>query len=285
MSSLSPKDRVSLCMFIYPDGRSCRAPRISSHPYFCYDHAQREFRTVTADKLAKDLVAFFSGHFVSGNDLSAGLARLLPAVVRGETKPRTARTVANPFTSPKPNSKTPSPPTTGAKSSTPASPPTTTTATVTTPAQSASPKHTPQRPPNVRRGGDCLPCKGHALKRVSPVGARYNRARRRRLRIQPVRLIGRHGCRCRASARLFAGQTSICAPRQGAWRVKHESRDTGHVRHKVRSPNPREPVQPLESASVERRQIARHQFAQTRNRGSYKFRKASRKPLAWTGRA
>ncbi|HMD38384.1 MAG TPA: hypothetical protein VKH15_03835 [Candidatus Acidoferrum sp.] len=94
MSSLSPKDRVSLCMFAYADGRRCRTPRISTHPHFCYDHAQKESRVATADKLANDLAAFFSGHYISANDLSTALARLLPAVVRGDIKPRTARTVA-----------------------------------------------------------------------------------------------------------------------------------------------------------------------------------------------
>src|SRR5277367_5789973 len=94
MSSLSPKDRVSLCMFAYADGRRCRTPRISTHPHFCYDHAQKESRAVTADKLAKDLEAFFSGHYISANDLSTALARMIPAVVRGDIKPRTARTVA-----------------------------------------------------------------------------------------------------------------------------------------------------------------------------------------------
>jgi hypothetical protein len=94
MSSLSPKDRVSLCIFTYADGRRCRTPRISSHPYFCYYHAQKESRAAAADALAKDLACFFSGHYISANDLSTALARLLPAIVRGDIKPRTARTVA-----------------------------------------------------------------------------------------------------------------------------------------------------------------------------------------------
>jgi hypothetical protein len=94
MSSLSPKDRVSLCIFTFDDGRRCRTPRISSHPHFCFYHAQKESRAATADKLAKDLAAFFSGHYVSANDLSTAIARMIPAVVRGDIKPRTARTVA-----------------------------------------------------------------------------------------------------------------------------------------------------------------------------------------------
>src|SRR5277367_6118643 len=94
MSSLSPKDRASLCIFSYADGRRCRTPRIADHPHFCYDHAQKESRAATADKLAKDLSAFFSGHYISANDVATAVARLIPAVVRGDIKPRTARTVA-----------------------------------------------------------------------------------------------------------------------------------------------------------------------------------------------
>jgi hypothetical protein len=41
MPSLSPKDRVSLCLFTYEDGRRCRTPRISTHPHFCFYQAQK----------------------------------------------------------------------------------------------------------------------------------------------------------------------------------------------------------------------------------------------------
>ncbi|HLQ50573.1 MAG TPA: hypothetical protein VK129_03690, partial [Terriglobales bacterium] len=64
MSSLSAKDRVSLCMFTFADGRRCRTPRISSHPHFCFDHAQKEARARTAEKLGKDLAYFFSGNYL-----------------------------------------------------------------------------------------------------------------------------------------------------------------------------------------------------------------------------
>src|SRR5216684_6258372 len=94
MSTLSPKDRVSLCMFTFADGRRCRTPHSSSHPHFCFDHAQKEARAQAADSLGKDLAYFFSGHHLSACDLSSALARLIPAVLRGEVKPRTARTVA-----------------------------------------------------------------------------------------------------------------------------------------------------------------------------------------------
>jgi len=94
MPSLTAKDRVSLCLFTFTDGRRCRTPRISSHPHFCFYHAQKESQSQATAKLAKDLAYFFSGDYLSANDLNTALGRLIPAVVRGEIKPRVARTVA-----------------------------------------------------------------------------------------------------------------------------------------------------------------------------------------------
>ncbi len=94
MSSLSPKDRVSLCSFTFSDGRRCRTPRIGKHPHFCFDHAQKEARARAAESLGKDLAYFFSGNYLSACDLSTALGRLIPAVVRGDVKPKTAHTVA-----------------------------------------------------------------------------------------------------------------------------------------------------------------------------------------------
>src|SRR5580658_2807124 len=99
MPSLSPKDRVSLCLFSFADGRRCRTPRISSHPHFCFYHAQKEAQFQAADKISKDLAYFFSGDYLSANDLNTALGRLIPAVIRGEIKPRLARTVAYMFQS------------------------------------------------------------------------------------------------------------------------------------------------------------------------------------------
>src|SRR5712664_1978079 len=94
MSSLSPKDRVSLCMFTFSDGRRCRTPRTRNHSRLCFYHAQKEARARTAQKLGKDLAYFFSGDYLSACDLTTALARLIPAVVRGAVKPKTAHTVA-----------------------------------------------------------------------------------------------------------------------------------------------------------------------------------------------
>jgi hypothetical protein len=94
MSSLSAKDRASLCSFTFSDGRPCRSPRIGKNSHFCFYHTQKEARARTAETLGKDLAYFFSGDYLSACDLSAALGRLIPAVVRGDVKPRTARTVA-----------------------------------------------------------------------------------------------------------------------------------------------------------------------------------------------
>src|SRR5258707_9784217 len=94
MSSLSAKDRVSLCSFTFSDGRRCRTPRTGKNPHFCFDHAQKEARARAAQKLGKDLAYFFSGDYLSACDLSTALARLIPDVVRGDVKPKTAHTVA-----------------------------------------------------------------------------------------------------------------------------------------------------------------------------------------------
>ncbi len=94
MPSLTAKDRAPLCLFTYEDGRRCRTPRISSHPHFCFYHAQKESQSQATEKLAKELTYFFSGDYLSANDLNTALGCLIPAVVRGEIKPRVARTVA-----------------------------------------------------------------------------------------------------------------------------------------------------------------------------------------------
>jgi hypothetical protein len=94
MSCLSAKDRVSLCSFTFSDGRRCRTPRTGKNAHFCFYHAQKEARARAAQKLGKDLAYFFSGDYLSACDLSTALARLIPAVVRGDVKPKTAHTIA-----------------------------------------------------------------------------------------------------------------------------------------------------------------------------------------------
>jgi len=92
--SANPRDRPSLCLFTLADGRRCRTPRTTGHPHFCFYHARKESQARVADKLANDLNFFLSGEYLSANDLCAALGRIIPAVVRGDIKPRTATTVA-----------------------------------------------------------------------------------------------------------------------------------------------------------------------------------------------
>ena len=93
--AVTPKnDRVSLCSFTFSDGRRCCTPRVAKHPRFCFYHAQKEARAHAAKKLGKDLTYFFSGDYLSACDLSTAMARLIPAVLRGDVKPKTAHTVA-----------------------------------------------------------------------------------------------------------------------------------------------------------------------------------------------
>ena len=94
MSSLRLQDRVSLCRFTFADGRRCRTPRAAKHPNFCFEHARKESQARSARKLAGELAYCFSGDYLSANDLSAALGRILPAVLHGDVKPRTAGTVA-----------------------------------------------------------------------------------------------------------------------------------------------------------------------------------------------
>jgi hypothetical protein len=94
MPSLSKKDRVSLCLFTFSDGRRCRTPRIATHPHFCHYHAQKEAQSLATQKLSNELTYFFSGSYLAACDLSTALSRIIPAVIRGDVKPKTARTVA-----------------------------------------------------------------------------------------------------------------------------------------------------------------------------------------------
>ena len=68
--------------------------RSPHHPHFCSDHAREDSQARAADKLACELSYFLSGQYLSACDLSSTLGHLLPAVVRGAIKPRSARTLA-----------------------------------------------------------------------------------------------------------------------------------------------------------------------------------------------
>ncbi len=147
MPSLSPKDRVSLCQFTFADGRRCRTPRTGNHPYFCFDHAQKEARAHAAESLGKDLTYFFSGDYLSACDLATALGRLLPAVVCGDVNPEPPapsptwpKPSCRPSISPSTNTSTPLALTAGAIPSATPSTATTTTA-FPRPPNPSSPNH------------------------------------------------------------------------------------------------------------------------------------------------
>jgi hypothetical protein len=78
MSSLSAKDRLSLCMFSFAHGRRCRTPRVRNNPHFCFYHAEKEAKARAIQNLGKDLARYFSGDYLSACDLSTALGCLIP---------------------------------------------------------------------------------------------------------------------------------------------------------------------------------------------------------------
>ncbi len=77
-----------------PTAANAALPAPPIIPTFCSDHAPKDSQARAADKLARELSYLFSGEYLSACDLGAALGRLLPAVVRGDIKPRSARTLA-----------------------------------------------------------------------------------------------------------------------------------------------------------------------------------------------
>jgi hypothetical protein len=100
MSTLSSKDRLTLCTFTFSDGRKCRTPRQPAvagqpgHPHLCFFHARKEAQARAADEAGRDVSSFLSGSYLSACDLSSALGRLFAAVAQGHVKPRTAATLA-----------------------------------------------------------------------------------------------------------------------------------------------------------------------------------------------
>lgn len=94
MSTIRSKDRSSLCSFTFADGRRCRMPRQSGHPFLCCFHARREAQAQAAEEIGRDVRYFLSGDFLSACDLSLALGRVFAGAARGHLKPKTAGTLA-----------------------------------------------------------------------------------------------------------------------------------------------------------------------------------------------
>jgi len=94
MSTIPSKDRASLCLHAFADGRRCLTPRTSAHPHLCTYHAHKESQTQAAQKVGRHLGTYFSGHYLSACDLSSALGHLFSAAAQGQIKPKTASTLA-----------------------------------------------------------------------------------------------------------------------------------------------------------------------------------------------
>ncbi|HVS87465.1 MAG TPA: hypothetical protein VHF01_04490 [Candidatus Acidoferrum sp.] len=83
-----------MCSFSFADGRRCRTPRCSAHPYLCFFHARKEAQALAAQQMGRDIASDLSGGYLSACDLSSALGRLFSAVAQGQVKPKTASTLA-----------------------------------------------------------------------------------------------------------------------------------------------------------------------------------------------
>jgi len=75
------QDRASTCTFTFADGRQCRTPRRTSHPYLCVFHARKEAQALAGEQAGHDIASFLTGDYIS-------------AIAQGHIKPKTAATLA-----------------------------------------------------------------------------------------------------------------------------------------------------------------------------------------------
>jgi hypothetical protein len=86
--------RAGSCSFTFADGRHCRTPLHSGHPFLCAFHARKEAQARAADDLGRDISHCFPGAYLSACGLSSALGRLFAATAKGDVKPKTAATLA-----------------------------------------------------------------------------------------------------------------------------------------------------------------------------------------------
>jgi hypothetical protein len=92
-SARSPRP-VSVCSFTFADGRQCRLPRRTGHPYLCLFHAKKETQILSGEQAGEDIARLLTGNYISACDVAKSLARLFSAVAQGHIKPKTAATLA-----------------------------------------------------------------------------------------------------------------------------------------------------------------------------------------------
>lgn len=79
---------------MFVDGRHCRIPRQTGHPYLCAFHARKDAQALAGQEAGEEIAYHLSGSYVSACDLSSALGRLFSAVAQGQVKPKTASTLA-----------------------------------------------------------------------------------------------------------------------------------------------------------------------------------------------
>jgi hypothetical protein len=85
---------LSVCSFTFADGRQCRLPRRTGHPYLCLFHAKKEAQILSGEQAGQDIARLLTGNYISACDVAKSLARLFSAVAQGHIKPKTAATLA-----------------------------------------------------------------------------------------------------------------------------------------------------------------------------------------------
>jgi len=58
-SARSPRP-VSVCSFTFADGRQCRLPRLTGHPYLCLFQAKKEAQILSGEQAGQDIANFLS---------------------------------------------------------------------------------------------------------------------------------------------------------------------------------------------------------------------------------
>jgi hypothetical protein len=93
-TSFSVDRRISMCTFIFADGRHCRTPHSPNHPALCTYHARKDLAARASKKVGEEISYDLSGNFTTANDVTSALCHLFSAVAMGHVKPRTANTLA-----------------------------------------------------------------------------------------------------------------------------------------------------------------------------------------------
>jgi hypothetical protein len=94
MPSKTAQDRVSLCSFLFADGRQCRMLKKNKTSPFCYFHQHHADLVDDAIEAGQQIASCLTSDFVTDCSLTAALSRTFISVARGDYDLKTARTLA-----------------------------------------------------------------------------------------------------------------------------------------------------------------------------------------------